>query len=319
MQSREQFNSSKARGSKYVFQKTGEIFDDVIKDAQVKRPIEMPTGLRQLDNAIHGLHRGHVGVISARPGGGKTTMGSQIGWNIAKQGRTVFMFSLEMSKKEILTRIICNEAEIPHETFFTGVGLSDEMKRKAEAVKQQFYQSKLAIFDDVGYRFNDAFEVLKDFDDRPDVVIVDHIQLVDKRGFGGANEAIEAYARQAKEAARLTKTSWLLLSQINRDAEKRRGSPRLENLKGSGALEEIADFVLIGSWDGYNGAEYKMDVAKHRHGKRAEFTVEFVPQFFKFNDKTGAMPNVAPSTRRVHYLEKRDEEHGHDKPYFAVV
>lgn len=317
MQSREQRPQTKIRGTKYEFQKTGEIFDEVMEESVSPKPIEMPTGLRQLDSITYGLHRGHVGVISARPGGGKTSISSQIAWNLAKQGKTVFMFSLEMSRKEILTRIICNEAGIPHEVFFSGVGLTKEMRARAEAVKQTFYKSKLAIFDDVGYRFNDAFEVLKDFTDKPDVAIVDHIQLVDKRGFGGANDAIEAYARQTKEAARMTNCAWLLLSQINRDAEKRRGSPRLENLKGSGALEEIADFVLIGSWDGFNGDDYKMDIAKHRHGKRGEFTVKFEPNFYRFTDPTEAGYRLSVrQPMREHHMDRREKD---ERPFFEVV
>lgn len=284
MHPRERATASQASPKQYEFRKTGEVFDDVVEALQSDRVVEMPTGIRELDSITHGVHRGHLAVVAARPGGGKTSIGCQIAWNIAKSGKTVFYYSLEMSKAEIISRIICNEVEVPHDLFYGSNEVSLADLTKIKSAQELFYKSKMAIFDDIGYKFNDVYTMLNDFKEKPDVIFVDHVQLVDKRGHGSPVEAIENYVRQAKETARKTNTAWVLLSQMNRDATQRTGSPRLENLKGSGSLEEIADFVLVGHWDGYNGAEYQMEVAKHRHGKRGQFMVNFMPQFYKFKN-----------------------------------
>lgn len=268
----------------YEYRKTGEVFDKLILDLEHPKPVEMPTGITKLDGVIGGLHRGHLTVVAARPGGGKTALAVQIAWKLAKDGLKVFYFSLEMSKEEIITRVICNELEIEHDLIYKGKDIGNLMP-KIKAAKELFNKTPFIVFDDIGYRFNDIDYVVKDFGkNKPDVVVIDHVQLVDKTGFNSPTDALEQYARKCKEYSRTTRTAWMMLSQINRDAEKRTGSPRLENLKGSGALEEMADAVVIGSWDGYDGDQYKLDVAKHRHGRRGIMIAKFEPKIFKFKN-----------------------------------
>jgi replicative DNA helicase len=232
----------------YHFRKTGEVFNNVIKELEDPDPtIKFPTYITELDNMIHGLRKGRLTVVSARPGGGKSSLAAQIGWENAKHGANVFLFALEMSSEEVLMRIVANELEIDHDLFYQDQGLSEETLTKIHECKEKFYKTPFGMFDDIGYRFNDVEQVLKEFEVKPDIVIVDHVQLISKPKYSNTNEALEEYARNCKRIARTENIAFVLLSQINRSAEGRNRSPKLEHLKGSGALEEIADTVIIGS------------------------------------------------------------------------
>ena len=250
------------------------IIDEVLEDIRQRgQTPELPTGIERLDAEIWGLHRAELCIIAARPGEGKTALSLQIAKHLADLGKKVLFLSFEMTRHQLAERLLVQFTQFNAWNLRTGVD-RDTFFKKVEPLKPTFAKMNLRLVDGCGYSVAEVQNVLNRFEEAggqpPDVMMIDFIQLIRLEGGMQRFDAIGEYLRSMKELAMRHKMAVLLCSQLNRDASK--SSPKLANLKGSGAIEELADCVIMCHWEELGteehpkGYKYTLNIEKQRHG-----------------------------------------------------
>ena len=228
----------------------------------------------KLNATINGLREGQLCVLAARPGMGKSAFAINLATSAALRGERCLLFSLEMSATEIFDRIVASLSHVPLQKLLTGTTETHELHR-ISAQLAEIRKSPLLI-DETGILTAEQIcaRARKEHLRSPlSMVIVDHLNIV--RLSGKANETTElANATQMLKAlAKELKIPVLLLSQLNRKVEERTDKrPQLSDLRGSGAIEQDADVVLLLYRPGYYDKTDKSKrveciVAKQRQGE----------------------------------------------------
>jgi len=269
-----------------------EIFDGVKQDLKDRTSSpKLPTGLEGLDKIIWGLHKKELMTIGARPSEGKTALAGQIAFNLADNGHNVLFISLEMSKEQIVERLFCLTCKIHNAELREG-RMSDYTKSRIETFEKLIEHLPMLIVDNCGYTFEDVEKLVAHMNPRPDVVILDYIQLVSYGGYSSQYHAITEYFRKLKELAKKYNCAMVVLSQIRRMDERRQNRrPTMDELKGSGSLEEHSDTIALLYWISHNEpsyldrCEFEVHVAKQRHGTLGMVTFNFQPHFFAFENR----------------------------------
>ncbi|MEK7542982.1 MAG: replicative DNA helicase [Patescibacteria group bacterium] len=209
----------------------------------------IPTGFTKLDNLLSGFQRSDLILLGARPSYGKTSLALDIARQTALMGHIVGLFSLEMSRDQVIDRFIASQAQIPLWRLRSG-RLNDELE--FSMVQQALDElSGLPIFiDDAG-----SSSVLQmrsmarrlQLEHGLDLVIIDYLQLIQPRtNSDNMVQQITEVSRGLKTLARELNVPVLALSQLSRDVEKRETKvPRLSDLRDSGSLEQDADVVMF--------------------------------------------------------------------------
>lgn len=255
----------------------GDIVDQVIADAERPR-ITYQSPWEGLDEILGGFRPGALYILAARPGIGKTAIALQIAAELAMAG-PVAMSSLEMPKEELVRRIIAQNVEMPHALLESGRPLPAYWKEKIDAWLHQAPHA-LAIDDRATVTISDirAFaRSVKRPSDSIAGVVVDYLQLMSGPAGASRYEIVTENARQFKLMARELQCPVIVLSQLNRDSEKRMDKrPSLSDLRDSGAIEQDADVVMMLYKDMDNmpmapsdiplPVPLELNVAKNRHG-----------------------------------------------------
>jgi len=256
----------------------------------------VPTGFTQLDNLLSGFQKSDLIILAARPSYGKTSLALDIARQVALQGRTVGVFSLEMSRDQIIDRIIASQAQIPLWRLRSG-RISDDLEF---AMIQQALDelSKIPLFvDDAGspniLQMRSMARRLQ-VEHGLDLLVVDYLQLMQPRtNSDNLVQQITEISRGLKSLARELNVPVLALSQLNRDVEKREIKiPRLSDLRDSGSLEQDADVVMfINRKDRANTnlSEEELNtieliVQKHRNGPLGVIKLKFDPERVTFKN-----------------------------------
>jgi len=262
-----------------------------------KRVKGIGTGFTKFDEKTSGLHAGDLCILAARPSMGKTALALNIAHHIAtKARRTVAMFSLEMSKESLLTRMLCAAARVDSQRFRAGY-LNVEERQKLQAAASALVEAPLIIDDTAGIHLLDMHAKLRraKAEHGLGLVIVDYLQLMTGRGrFENRNQEISAISRGLKLLAKELEVQLLVLSQLNRAPETRPGDhrPQLNDLRESGAIEQDADLVaFIFREEVYRpndeslrgGAE--LILAKQRNGPVGTIPLVFLREFTKFENR----------------------------------
>jgi len=252
-----------------------------------------PTGLEDLDEHIWGLHKKEMIILGARPAEGKTSLGLQIAWSLSNSQKRVLFLSLEMSKEQLVERLMSHVMEIENSRLRRG-NIDDGIKDKIEAFKKIVSELPLLITDNIGYGMQEIDYLVRNADPPFDVVVLDYIQLCRLGHFRSRVDAITEYLRAIKELSVRYNFAAMVLSQINRAATDRKNQrPMLQDLKGSGSLEEHADTVMLLYWP-YNNekqcedkSKFEIMIEKQRHGPIGRVELDFLPEYFKFVDRSG--------------------------------
>ena len=264
---------------------------------RTERP-ELPFGLTELDSRTHGLRRGRVHVIAARPSEGKTSLGLQIAWNLAcSESKTVAYVSLEDDRKQLLERILCNAQRIENTQLVRGIW-TDETDAKAKAMESVFKKIKFLLLDSFGFNWREFQVVIEKTQPKPDVIFLDYINMLELERGMNKRDVIGEFVRASKTWAIKENIAIVILAQINRaGAEDKR--PRLHHLKDCGTLEEVADLVLVnyypiryGDKGIYSGPEQiapkeylEIEIAKCKnYGQPGIVQVRFEGKFYRFED-----------------------------------
>lgn len=237
----------------------------------------VPSGFHQLDELLGGFQKSDLIILAARPGMGKSSLALNIALNAAKEhGSRVAVFSLEMSREQLVQRLLSQEAQIDSQNLRLG-HLKDEGEWALLEEAAEVLRACRIFIDDTA--------ALSPFELRTkarrlyaehglDMVIVDYMQLMHggKRSENRVQE-ISFISRTMKQLARELKVPVIALSQLSRDIEKRADKhPVLSDLRESGSIEQDADLVIFiyrekkSEEESERSQIAKIMVAKHRHG-----------------------------------------------------
>ncbi len=262
--------------------------------------IGLRTHINGLDDATTGLKPHELMIIAARPGNGKTTFALNVATNVAlREKKTVAIFSLEMSRLELLIKMICSEARINSTNLKTG-SLTENDRNKLISVITTVSNAPIYI-DDSGtlsiWQFKSRIRQLL-ITTQLSLIIVDYLQLMSDpttRDMGRQQE-VASISRNLKQMAREANCPIIALSQMSRAVETRSKDqrPQLSDLRESGAIEQDADIVAFiyreelvktkeeVSDDIKNKAE--IIIAKNRSGPVTSFKLNFVPEYSRFDN-----------------------------------
>ncbi len=279
--------------------------------------VGVPTGLRDLDDKLGGLHQSDLIIIAGRPSMGKTSLATNIAFNAAKKlqdnGKksSIAFFSLEMSSEQLSTRIISEQARISSNDIRRGRISDDQFDKFLETSKNI---SELPLYIDetpaisIAALSNRARRIKRLFG--LDMIVVDYIQLMKGTTFNkdGRVQEISQITQGLKAIAKELALPVVALSQLSRQVEQRDDhKPQLADLRESGSIEQDADVVMFVYREGYylqrkepreatvEHAEWqaKMNevahlaqiiIGKQRHGPIGNVTLEFEERFTKFKD-----------------------------------
>ena len=279
--------------------------------------VGVPTGLRDLDDKLGGLHQSDLIIIAGRPSMGKTSLATNIAFNAAQKlqdnGKksSIAFFSLEMSSEQLSTRIISEQARISSNDIRRG-RISDEQFDKFLETSKNIAELPLYIDEtpaiSIAAMSNRARRIKRLFG--LDMVVVDYIQLMRGTTFNkdGRVQEISQITQGLKAIAKELAVPVVALSQLSRQVEQRDDhKPQLSDLRESGSIEQDADVVMFVYREGYylqrkepreatvEHAEWqaKMNevahlaqiiIGKQRHGPIGNITLEFEERFTKFKD-----------------------------------
>jgi len=255
----------------------------------------IPTGFRDLDLVIMGLNKSDLILLAARPGMGKTSFALNIAKNVSSNsGIKTAIFSLEMGKEQIASRLISVEGKIPGQKLRRGKLEPDEWIRLSQAASA-FSDSNLYIDDTAGITVPEMKAKVRRLGEVK-LVIIDYLQLMSgtKRNDNRVQE-ISEITRQLKIMAKELDIPVICLSQLSRASEQRSDHrPILSDLRDSGSIEQDADIVLLLYRPGYYAAPFddKIDynececiIAKNRHGETCSIVFHWQGEFTKFTSR----------------------------------
>jgi replicative DNA helicase len=276
--------------------------DDLHKDKEKIRGV--PTGFKDLDNTLAGFQRSDLVILAARPSMGKTALALNFAHNIAVQSnQPVLIFSLEMSKEQLVDRLLSMESGVDAWALRTG-NLTDADFEKIGQAMGTLSEAQIFIDDSPGITISDLrTKARREAHKRPlGLIIVDYLQLMSGasryNGDGNRVQEISEISRGLKGIARELNVPVLALSQLSRSVESRSPQiPQLADLRESGSIEQDADVVaFIYREEYYNPDTDRKKLAdifikKHRNGP------------------TGGVELYFDNERqRFHSVDKRHEE-----------
>ncbi len=266
-----------------------------------KRVKGMSTGFVRFDEMTGGLHKGELFILAARPSMGKTALALNMAQYAATAlEKTVAVFSLEMSKESLLTRMVCAEAMVDQQRFRAGY-LNQDERMGLSAAMSKLMRAPLFVDDTAGTNLMDIHAKLRRLKSQNglDLVVVDYLQLMSGGGrrYENRNQEVSAISRGLKLLAKELDVPMLVLSQLSRAPETRQGDhrPQMSDLRESGSIEQDADLVAFI----FREEVYKPDredlknraeliLAKQRNGPIGRVNLAFLKQFTKFANPTGA-------------------------------
>ena len=216
----------------------------------------LSTGFSAVDSKINGLNDSDLLLLAARPGMGKTSMALNVALSAAKEsGKTVAIFSLEMSREQLVTRLIATEGLVENTRLVTGNLRESDWVKIAEAASA-LSRTDIRIDDNPLLTVADMNAKCRRLDNLG-LVVIDYLQLMTSaggKGYSGENrqQAVSDISRMLKIMAKELQVPVLCLSQLSRANEKREDKrPMLSDLRESGAIEQDADVVMFLYRDDY--------------------------------------------------------------------
>ncbi|MEE0357864.1 MAG: replicative DNA helicase [Phascolarctobacterium succinatutens] len=261
----------------------------------------MPAGFADLDKLTSGLHPSDFIILAARPSMGKTALALNIVQNVALRAhkviggepRSVAFFSLEMSKEQLVNRMLCAEAGIDSQRLRVGEMRDEDWTHLWDAC-DTMSRAKIYIDDTAGITAMDMRSRARRLkaEHGLDLIVVDYLQLMQGSGkrnnSGDRQQEVSEISRSLKALARELDVPVLALSQLSRSVESRQVKrPMLSDLRESGSLEQDADIVAFLYREDYYNPETEnkhteLIIAKHRNGPVDTVNLFFQKQFTKF-------------------------------------
>ena len=252
----------------------------------------LSTGLSAIDQKITGLNKSDLILLAARPGMGKTSLALNVALNVARAGGTVAVFSLEMSREQLATRLLSSEALVENNRLRTGLLRETDWEKIAGAATV-LNRLDIRIDDNPLLSVADMNAKCRRLEGLA-LVVVDYLQLMTSAGGGRGGEnrqqVVSDMSRMLKIMAKELNVPVICLSQLSRANEKRDDKrPMLSDLRESGAIEQDADIVLFLYRDDYYNEDSEKHniaeciVAKNRHGETGKVELRWMPEYTQFS------------------------------------
>ena len=252
------------------------------------------TGLPDLDRTILGLNKSELILIAARPGMGKTSIALNMALYAAMNlKKTVAVFSLEMSREQLVTRLLSRAALVPSQNLLTGQ-LSEQQWRDIAEAAQSLSATDIRIDDNPTLTVSDMNAQCRRVPNL-DLVFIDYLQLMQSAGSGHSwsnesrTQAVSDISRMLKIMAKELNVPVICLSQLSRANESRQDKrPQLSDLRESGAIEQDADVVIGLYRDGYYNKESENPnlaeaiILKNRKGQTGTVELSWLPEYTSF-------------------------------------
>lgn len=259
----------------------------------------VPSGFRYLDMLTGGWQKSNMIVLAARPAMGKTALVLSMAKNMLDQKRPVGIFSLEMSKEELVLRMLTNATQIPSNVLKSG---------KLTPIDWTVFNHQLGLLHQLPLYIDDSgllsiYELATKArrmvrENHVEIIFIDYLQLMRAEGkaIGNREQEISTISRSIKQLAKELNIPIIALSQLNRGVESRVDKrPMLSDLRESGAIEQDADMVLLlhrpeyyGIMEDESGNSMaglaELIVAKNRSGATANIRLRFQAELIKFSD-----------------------------------
>lgn len=256
----------------------------------------IPTGFERLDTMTSGLNKGDLVIVAGRPSMGKTTFAMNIAENaMIKTGKPVLVFSMEMPKDQIVTRMLSSLGRINQSNLRTGQLEPEDWDRIVSAFhilsEQKLYVDDTPALSPTELRAR-ARRVARENDGELGMIVVDYLQLMQVPGSGDnrVNE-ISAISRGLKALAKEMACPVVALSQLNRSLEQRPDKrPVMSDLRESGAIEQDADLILfiyrdeVYHEDSKDKGRAEIIIAKQRNGPIGTVRLTFLGEYTKFEN-----------------------------------
>lgn len=283
-----------------------EAFEQI--DARVKGGTSgLPTGFNDLDKLTGGLHPAELVIVAARPSMGKTALAANVAEHVAvEENQPTLFVSLEMSRLELVQRMMCARGEIAGETFRSGFLSGDDHKKLID-VSATLGKSPLFIDDSPSRTVTEIGATARRLKRRQGnlgLVVVDYLQLIQPDNSSDPRqEQVAKMARRLKVLSRELDVPIICLAQLNRQAEMTKDNrPRLSHLRESGAIEQDADVVIMVHREEYyltaqereqmrDGShprnclgEADIIISKQRNGPTGEIKLHWFQQYTRFKN-----------------------------------
>jgi replicative DNA helicase len=259
----------------------------------------LATGFKDFDRLTAGLQPSDLILIAARPSMGKTAFVLNIARNVAvREKKPVAFFSLEMSKEQLVQRLLCSEAPIDAQRLRIGDLKDDDWKNLVRAA-ERLSSAPIFIDDTPGMTVAEMRSKARRLkvEQNLGLVVIDYLQLMSGQSGSGRSEnrqqEISEISRSLKSLARELSVPVIALSQLSRGVESRQSKkPMLSDLRESGSLEQDADIVAFLYREDYYNSETEnknlaeVIIAKHRNGPVDTIVLNFQKQFTRFTDST---------------------------------
>ena len=271
-----------------------DVMEQLAKLTAGSEPPGLSTGLSAVDRKINGLNKSDLLLLAARPGMGKTSMALNVALSAAKSsGKTVAIFSLEMSKEQLVTRLLANEGLIENTRLSTGNLRESDWEKIAQAASV-LNQTNIRIDDNPLLTVADMNAKCRRLENLG-LVVIDYLQLMTPEGKADSRtQEISVISRNLKLLARELDCPVIVLSQLSRAPETRTDHrPMLSDLRESGSIEQDADIVIFLYRDDYYNedtevpGECEVIIAKQRSGPTGTVKITWLDKLTKFVDSAG--------------------------------
>ncbi|HZE86641.1 MAG TPA: replicative DNA helicase [Methylomirabilota bacterium] len=248
------------------------------------------TGFTDLDNVLSGLQKSNLVILAARPGQGKTALTLNIAQHIGvKDKLPIGIFSLEMSKEELVDRLLVGQADVDAWKLKTGRLSEDDFSRLSDAMGE-LAEAPIFIDDTPGLSLTEMRSKARrlHMEHNLSLLIVDYLQLVNPgRNYESRVQEVSAVSQALKNLARELNIPVLSAAQLSRAVEQRNDKkPQLSDLRDSGAIEQDADVVMFLHRPDMEATTslipVKLTVAKHRNGPTGEIDLLFQGNRIRF-------------------------------------
>ena len=253
----------------------------------------VPTGFIDLDRVTNGLKKSDLILLAARPSMGKTALALNIAVNAATSGKSVMVFSLEMSKEQLSNRALSSASRVPATKFDTGDLSADEINCLLSGL-ERLDKIPIYIDDTAGITVADMRAKLLQFrhEHGLDLVVIDYVQLMQGKRSENRVQEVSEISRNLKALAKQFDVPILALSQLSRAVELRADKrPQLSDLRDSGSLEQDADIVMFLYRDEYynrdeceNRRIAELNIAKNRNGATTSIRLLFQNEIVRFDN-----------------------------------
>lgn len=269
-------------------QKAAQDADVILSTYEQRKDTAIATPWKSVNEYVGSLQGGDMVVLAGSTGGGKTCFMLNLAVGLAKQGRTVDIFSLEMPKAQLVQRIVCAELGIDGKKFRNFSLSSTEKKKITEYIETDFKKLPINIYTKQRVSISEIERIEKK--SKADAVFIDYLGLVEGDNKKSTYDKFSEISRTIKLMAMTTNKPVIALHQLNRDfASRENKEPQLSDLRDSGKIEQDADMIWFVYRPGMFNDKFSKNklyfiAGKNRHGETGKVPLSFEGKYQRIVD-----------------------------------